>query len=160
MRATETVALDGVTYHIGLIPPGESLEVLAKLMQMFGPGMAVLLAGTQKSLEGEEASQWLADAVGHLVGKMGPEDMRFLTQKFLTNVQVVANNKSAPLLPQMDSLLLGKVFTLVKLIAYSIRHNYYDFVEGPGGIRVALTALGQRFQAFKATRAGPSSVAA
>ena len=132
MLKTESVEINGTEYQTTQFPALHSLEVLATLVRVAGPVLAVLGAANQEA----ELSTITPQLMQAMHG-MKPSDARDLVLSLLSNTNAMvrsANGQMRLVLlnsqSSVDSVFSGKIKDMFAVVGHAIRVNYGDFIGG------------------------------
>lgn len=122
MKATETTVIDGAEYSITQLPGRRGLEMFGKLAGIMGPAA---LEALSKGFSMDEDISNLAPIGLALFSQIKPGELTTITDELF--YAALINGK--PLKEQADIIFQGKTFTLLKVIAFAVKVNYYDFFD-------------------------------
>lgn len=119
--------IDGIDFEVSPLPAFRALELFPRITGFFS-GAAAELGSVQR-----DKGEAIAKAVAALA-KSNPAELVALTKVLLEGCVVTLDGKQAMLLPVFDVAMQGKLFTVMKLLAFAVEVNYRDFFDGLGGL--------------------------
>ena len=139
MSKTTTKLIDGQKYECGFWPLEKQLEIMTKLIRLFGEPFAnFIMGGAEKKsvtdmMAKEIDGNTFGKAVGVLASRLNEDEVKYLLRSCTEGV--LCNSK--PIV--YDIHFMGRVGHLLKVAMFCIRHQYSDFLgvvpglgEGPG----------------------------
>lgn len=126
-QKTETTTIDGVEYTTTQFSAMHSFGVLAELVKVAGPAIAVLTTAEQ----GQEITQ-LAPALMGALGGLDPEVAKNLVLKLLAMTYAIVDDKKVDFTNQkaIDRVFTGNLKALFQVVGHAISVNYSDFFAG------------------------------
>src|SRR5262249_40615789 len=88
------------------------------------------LAGVAKGGLGDLQVDALGEAVGLLFEKLSDDELESITRELLA----AATANGAPLMPQFDLMLQGRIDTILKLLKFALEVNYGNFFHALGAV--------------------------
>lgn len=142
MRLTKQIEIDGMRFSVQQLGGKAAGKLFVRLnsylLPAIGQGLGLfekvsLSAGLSTDLDLGAVGRGLSLAANTLFEKLTPEEYESLLGQFLETARVQVAGKDLPLWPNFDDLMAGKVFTQIKLLAFSLEVNYQDFFDALGG---------------------------
>jgi hypothetical protein len=138
----QKIVIDGVTFQVAPFMAVEGLRLKAHLVRTFGPALGEFLGGIDGQKIGSIADINLGGAgfsrgLEKLLEQLSEDSFEALVRRLLANVIATwtEGGKSRSILfgqdftTAMESVFLGKLFSIYPLIIFVLKVNYPDFFD-------------------------------
>ena len=129
MLESQDVDLDGHTFHVNMLPATKALEVLRRISRALGPSLAAVVAASNGATIGAIDISTVGPAFTTLFDRLDEAELKYLTKAFLETALVDGD----PLWRQIDTVFMGKTFSLMKLMRFAFEVNFGDFFAAARG---------------------------
>ena len=141
MRKMTSGLIDGSKYEVGHWAIDKQLDIMVKLIKLFGEPIAMMLMGALQSkggikeaLSSELSAKSSQEAIKALMGRLNEAEVKSLlrecTESLLCDGKQIA----------YDVHFMGRIFHLLKVALFCIRHQYQDFLDVLPGLGAAMGA--------------------
>lgn len=139
MRKTSTSTIDGQKYEVGHWTVDKQIGIMTRLIKLLGEPLAMTFMGAMsggkkdvKSILETDMTKGIGEAVRSLVLRLNEEEVKSLLREIATD-SIICDNKPF----DYNTHFMGRIGHLLKVVMFSVRHQYADFLDvlpGLGGV--------------------------
>lgn len=141
MRKTTSGMIDGSKYEVGHWPVDKQLDIMTKLIKLLGEPIAMMVMGAlqqkgslKEALSAELTMKASQESIKALMSRLNETEIKSLLREVTEGV--LCDNKQIA----FDVHFMGRIFHLLKVALFCIKHQYQDFLDVLPGL--ASGALG------------------
>jgi hypothetical protein len=130
MRKTSQQLIDGKKYEVGHWSLDKQLEIMVKLIKLFGEPVAMMIMGALQSkgslkeaLNAELSLKMSSEAIRALMSRLSEGEVKSLLREVTEGILCDGKQVS------YDVHFMGQIMHLLKVALFCIRHQYQDFLD-------------------------------
>ncbi len=128
MRKTSEKVIGNEKYMVGHWHVDKQLAMMTRLIKLLGEPLAMIIMGggstsAKSMMEMKVEPATIAKSVASLASRLGEEEVKQFFRDAVEGVR--CNGKEI----EFNTHFMGRVFTLMKVALFCIRHQYQDFLE-------------------------------
>lgn len=153
--ATKTRVIDGTTYEVGMLNPDVALDLMGDVLRLLGPAVGPMLGAGK-----DDSDARIAEVAGTALVALGSAADKALVRNIVATLMRVTVAQGVGKLEDNGLRQLhfhGRVFTMLKVVAFAVEVNYADFFDGMAN---TLTSAAGRVAALREAAFGSPPVPA
>lgn len=130
MKQISSKLIDGKKYEVGHWALDKQLDIMVKLIKLLGEPIAMMIMGSMQQkgslkemLDSNLTAQMSSEAIKSLTGRLNEADVKNLLRECTDGLLCDGKQIS------YDVHFMGRIFHLLKVTLFCIRHQYQDFLD-------------------------------